>query len=51
MKKINLLIISVSLILSACTNKNTYKTTETEMEKNKENKKVERQKKERWKEE
>jgi len=33
MKKINLLIISVSLILSACTNKNTYKTPETEMEK------------------
>ena len=33
MKKINLLIISVSLILSACTYKNTYKTPETEMEK------------------
>lgn len=33
MKKINLLIISVSLILSACTNNNTYKTPETEMEK------------------
>ena len=33
MKKINLLIISVALILSACTNNNTYKTPETEMEK------------------
>jgi FKBP-type peptidyl-prolyl cis-trans isomerase FklB len=32
MKKINLLIVSVSLIFSACTN-NTYKTPETEMEK------------------
>ncbi len=33
MKKINLLIISVALILSACTKNNTYKTPETEMEK------------------
>ena len=33
MKKINLLIVSIALILSACTNKNTYKTPETEMEK------------------
>ena len=33
MKKINLLIISIVLILSACTNNNTYKTPETEMEK------------------
>ncbi|MEC9208913.1 MAG: FKBP-type peptidyl-prolyl cis-trans isomerase [Bacteroidota bacterium] len=33
MKKINLLIVSVSLILSACTKNNTYKTPETEMEK------------------
>ena len=33
MKKINLLIISIALILSACTNNNTYKTPETEMEK------------------
>jgi len=33
MKKINLLIVSVSLIFSACTNNNTYKTPETEMEK------------------
>ena len=33
MKKINLLIVSVALILSACTNNNTYKTPETEMEK------------------
>ena len=33
MKKINLLIISVALILSACTNNNTYRTPETEMEK------------------
>jgi len=33
MKKINLLIISVVLILSACTNNNAYKTPETEMEK------------------
>jgi FKBP-type peptidyl-prolyl cis-trans isomerase FklB len=32
MKKINLLIVSVALIFSACTN-NTYKTPETEMEK------------------
>ena len=32
MKKINLLIISIALILSACTNSNTYKTPETEME-------------------
>ncbi len=33
MKKINLLIISVALILSACTDNNAYKTPETEMEK------------------
>ena len=33
MKKINLLIVSVALILSACTNNNTYKKPETEMEK------------------
>jgi FKBP-type peptidyl-prolyl cis-trans isomerase FklB len=33
MKKINLLILSVTLILSACTNDNTYKKPETEMEK------------------
>jgi FKBP-type peptidyl-prolyl cis-trans isomerase FklB len=33
MKKINLLILSVTLILSACTNNNTYKKPETEMEK------------------
>ena len=33
MKKINLLIISIALILSACTNNNTYKIPETEMEK------------------
>ena len=33
MKKINLLIVSVALILSACTKKDTYKTPETEMEK------------------
>ena len=33
MKRINLLIISVALILSACTNNNTYKKPETEMEK------------------
>ena len=33
MKKINLLILSIALILSACTNNNTYKTPETEMEK------------------
>ena len=33
MKKINLLILSISLILSACTSKNTYKKPETEMEK------------------
>lgn len=33
MNKINLLIISIALILSACTNSNTYKTPETEMEK------------------
>jgi len=33
MKKINLLIVSITLILSACTNNNTYKTPETEMEK------------------
>jgi len=33
MKKINLLIVSIALILSACTNNNTYKTPETEMEK------------------
>ena len=32
MKKINLLIISVALILSACTNNNTYQKPETEME-------------------
>ena len=32
MKKINLLIVSVALILSACTNNNTYKTPETEIE-------------------
>ena len=33
MKKINLLIISIALLLSSCTNNNTYKTPETEMEK------------------
>ena len=33
MKKINLLILSISLILSACTSENTYKKPETEMEK------------------
>ena len=33
MNRINLLIISVALILSACTNNNTYKKPETEMEK------------------
>tara|TARA_B100001250_G_scaffold154261_1_gene132571 strand:- start:2167 stop:2841 length:675 start_codon:yes stop_codon:yes gene_type:complete len=33
MKKINLLIISIALILGSCTNNNTYKTPETEMEK------------------
>ena len=33
MKKINLLILSVALILSACTNSITYKKPETEMEK------------------
>ena len=33
MKKINLLIVSIALILSACTNNNTYKIPETEMEK------------------
>ena len=33
MKKINLLIISLAFILSACTNNNTYKKPETEMEK------------------
>ena len=33
MKKINLLIVSVALILSACTKKDTYKKPETEMEK------------------
>jgi FKBP-type peptidyl-prolyl cis-trans isomerase FklB len=33
MKKINLLIISIALILSACTNNNTYQKPETEMEK------------------
>ena len=33
MKRINLLIISVALILSACTNNNTYQKPETEMEK------------------
>ena len=33
MKKINLLIVSVALIFSSCTNNNTYKTPETEMEK------------------
>tara|TARA_B100001113_G_C21105738_1_gene620810 strand:- start:1003 stop:1680 length:678 start_codon:yes stop_codon:yes gene_type:complete len=33
MKKINLLILSVAIILSACTNSNTYKKPETEMEK------------------
>ena len=33
MKKINLLIISIAFILSACTNNNTYKIPETEMEK------------------
>ena len=33
MKKINLLIISIALILSTCTNNNTYKIPETEMEK------------------
>ena len=32
-EKINLLILSISLILSACTSKNTYKKPETEMEK------------------
>jgi FKBP-type peptidyl-prolyl cis-trans isomerase FklB len=32
MKKINLLIVSVALIFSACTNNNTYKKPETEME-------------------
>ncbi len=33
MKKINLLIVSVALILGACTDNNTYKKPETEMEK------------------
>lgn len=33
MKKINLLILSIALILGACTNNNTYKTPKTEMEK------------------
>lgn len=33
MKKNNLLIISIALVLAACTNNNTYKTPETEMEK------------------
>lgn len=33
MKKINLLILSVALIFSSCTNNDTYKTPETEMEK------------------
>lgn len=33
MKNINLLIISVAFILTSCTNKNTYKKPETEMEK------------------
>jgi len=33
MKKINLLILSVAIILSACTDNNTYKKPETEMEK------------------
>ena len=33
MKKINLLIISVAVILTSCTNKDTYKKPETEMEK------------------
>ena len=33
MKKINLLIISIALIFSSCTNNNTYKKPETEMEK------------------
>ena len=33
MKKNNLLFISIALVLAACTNNNTYKTPETEMEK------------------
>ena len=33
MKKINLLIIGIALLLSSCTKDNTYKTPETEMEK------------------
>ena len=33
MKKINLLIISIALIFNSCTNNNTYKNPETEMEK------------------
>nr|ADI17798.1 fkbP-type peptidyl-prolyl cis-trans isomerases 1 [uncultured Sphingobacteriales bacterium HF0130_33B19] len=33
MKKINLLIVSIVFFLSSCTNNNTYKTPETEMEK------------------
>ena len=33
MKKINLLIVSIALIFSSCTDTATYKTPETEMEK------------------